>query len=394
SSEMVFHLLPLYLSSVLGVRANVIGLVEGLAQSISSLLKVFAGNLSDRLGARKWLAVAGYGVSALAKPFFLVAGTWTQVGAARWAERVGKGVRTAPRDALLADSAKKDRRGFVFGLHRTADTLGAVVGLGIAMVVVATVGGSGALDAETFRRVVLWSLPPAFLAVLILAVVGRDLPAPAKADSGDTGAARPRPTLRLSRLGRPFVVFLAISALFDLGCSADAFLVLRAAERGAGVVTILGFLLLMNLVYALVSTPGSSLSDRWGRRRVLALGWGVYAVVYLGFALAPGERTVGALFALYGVYHGLSHGTAKAFVADLVPADLRGTAYGTYHATLGILDLPASLIAGILWHGLGTWGGFGPAAPFFFGAASAVSATLLLLWIGPRPGAAPTRRAG
>lgn len=386
SSEMVFHLLPLYLSAVLGVRASVIGLVEGLASSIASLLKVFAGSLSDRLGRRKPLAVAGYGLSALAKPFFAVAGTWGQVAAVRWVERVGKGVRTAPRDALLADSAAEKERGFVFGLHRAADTLGAVVGLGVAMVVVWQVSGVGTvLDRQTFVRVVWLSLVPAFLAVAILAFVARDVPRSKAADPEPPGdGAETKPRIGFRGLGRPFLIFLALSALFDLGNSADAFLVLRAAERGVGTVEILGMLLLFNLVYALVSAPAGRWSDRVGRQRVLALGWGLYALVYLGFALAPGVRSLAVLFALYGVYYGLTHGTAKALITDQVPAELRGTAFGTYHATLGILDLPASVIAGLLWHGVGSWLGFGPAAPFVFGAALAGLATVLLVSFGSR----------
>jgi MFS family permease len=379
SSEMVFHLLPLYLSTVLGVKANVIGLLEGMAESIASLLKLVAGNLSDRWKARKGLAVAGYALSACAKPFFGLAATWGQVATARWLERVGKGVRTAPRDALLADSASKERRGFVFGLHRAADTLGAVVGLGVALLVVWRLQGLGAdLDGATFRQVVWLSLVPAFVAVAILALVAREVPAKRQpsAEAAEAAAIPSRTSWR--NLGRPFFLFLAIAALFDLGNSADAFLVLRAAERGSGVVAILAMLLGFNVVYALTSTPAGRLSDRVGRGPLLAAGWTIYAAVYLGFALAPGTKTIAGLFLVYGAYHGLTQGTAKAMVADLVPAELRGTAFGVFHATLGLLDLPASLIAGVLWHGLGAWPGLGPSAPFYFGAALAGLATVWL----------------
>ena len=314
---------------------------------------------------------------------------------------MGKGIRTAPRDALLADSAAKNERGFVFGLHRAADTLGAVVGLGIAMVVVWQMSGVGTtLDRETFTSVVWLSLIPAFLAVAILAWVARDVPrkeassAPARSDS-DVGAGlaparsdeKPKPAparFAFRALGRPFLIFLGISALFDLGNSADAFLILRASERGAGTVEILGMLLVFNLVYALVSAPAGRWSDRVGRQKVLVIGWGLYAVIYLGFAWAPCATSVAGLFALYGVYYGLTHGTAKALITDQVPAELRGTAFGTYHATLGILDLPASVIAGLLWQGFGTWQGFGPAAPFAFGATMAFLATVLLIAFGSR----------
>ena len=375
SSEMVFHLLPLYLSSVLGMKANVIGLIEGAAASVASLVKLYAGALSDRLAARKGLAVAGYAVSALAKPFFALATTWGQLAAVRWTERVGKGLRTAPRDALLADGSRKERRGLVFGVHRAADTAGAVVGLGLALWLVGGVAASGELTAEGFRTVVYWSLAPAFVAVAILAVVARDLPRPA-----DAPPPKPRPTIRFRGLGRRFAVFLGIVALFDLGDSADAFLVLRASEQGAGVGEILTLVLIWNVVYAATSTPGGWLSDHLGRRHVLAAGWALYGVIYLGFAaLDLADIPLWVLFALYGVYQGLTHGTAKAMIADLVPAEERGTAYGTYACVLGLIDLPASLLAGVLWHGAFGWQGFGGWAPFAFGATCALAAAIWLV---------------
>jgi MFS family permease len=370
SSEMVINILPLFLSNVLGVSISIIGLIEGIAEATASLLKVFSGWLSDRLGARKWLAVSGYGLSALVKPFFYFANTWTAVLTARWADRVGKGIRTAPRDALVADSIDESQRGLAFGFHRAADTGGAVVGLLIALGVVwAAQSAAVDLGKQTFRVVVLVSLLPAALAVLSLAIGAKDVPVTSK---------RERPAITFAGLGKPFLVFMIIVGLFDLGNSSDAFLVLRAQERGLSVVGILAMLIGFNLVYALVSTPAGSLSDRIGRRRVIIGGWLAYAAIYLGFALAGTGLQVWVLYVLYGVYYGLAYGTSKAMVADLVPAELRGTAYGTYNATLGLLDLPASLIAGLLWQG------FGPSAPFFFGAALALSAAvLLLLWKPP-----------
>ena len=370
SSEMVINLIPLFLSNVLGVGTAVIGLIEGIAEATASLLKVFSGWLSDRLRARKWLAVTGYGISALAKPFFYFADSWTTVLAARWADRVGKGVRTAPRDALVADSIQKNQRGLAFGFHRAADTGGAVVGLLIAFGVVwAAQSNSVQLGQRTFQVIVLVSLVPAALAVLSLALGAKDVPI--------TGQ-RSRPAITFRGLGKPFLVFLVIVGLFDLGNSSDAFLVLRAQERGLSVLGILGMLVTFNVVYAVLSTPAGSLSDRVGRRRVIIGGWLAYAAIYLSFALARSGWQVWVLYALYGVYYGLAYGTSKAMVADLVPAELRGTAYGTYNATLGLLDFPASLVAGLLWQGLG------PSAPFFFGAALALAASvLMILWKPP-----------
>ena len=370
SSEMILNLLPLFLANVLGAGTAVIGLIEGVAESTASLLPVFFGGLSDRIGARKPLTVAGYLVSTLAKPLFLLAESWGMVAGARWADRVGKGVRTAPRDALVADSIGPSGRGLAFGLHRAADTGGAVLGLLVAIAVVAHVQGNASeLGRETFRTLVLVSLVPAFLAVLIVALAAKEV---------RRGAAAGAPRVGFRGLGRRFAVFLATVGLFDLGNSSDAFLVLRAQERGLGVEGVLWTLVGFNLVYALVATPAGVLSDRIGRRRIITIGWIAYAGVYLGFALAGSGTEIVALYLCYGVYYGLTMGTAKAMVADLVPVPLRGTAYGSYHALLGVINLPASLIAGLLWQGIGSWQGFGPAAPFYFGAATALAAALLL----------------
>ena len=297
------------------------------------------------------------------------------VAGARWADRVGKGVRTAPRDALIADSIRSSDRGLAFGLHRAADTGGAVLGLLITIAVVAHMQGSiSELTEDTFRTLVVMSLVPALLAVLTVLLGVRET-------RGRTAVDRPRVGFR--RLGRRFGVFLGIVALFDLGNFSDAFLVLRAQERGLGVGGVLWTLLGFNLVYALVSTPAGALSDRIGRRRIIIAGWIAYAGIYLGFALAESSVHVVALYLCYGAYYGLTVGTAKAMVADLVPAELRGTAYGSYHAMLGVIDLPASLIAGVLWQGIGSWPGFGPAAPFYFGAATALAAALLFAVLIP-----------
>jgi MFS family permease len=376
STEMVINLLPLFLSNVLGVRMSIIGLIEGVAEATASLLKLFSGWLSDRLRARKWLAVAGYGLSALVKPFFYFAGSWGAVAAVRWVDRLGKGIRTAPRDALVADSTPEAQRGLAFGFQRAADTAGAMLGLAIALLVIwLAQKNQVSLSAGTFRTLVLLSLPPAALAVLALALGTRDVP---------VAGQRAAPKFALRSLGRPFVRFLLVVGLFDLGNSSDAFLVLRAQERGLSVTGILATLVVFNLVYTLVSTPAGSLSDRLGRRRLIIGGWLVYALIYLGFGLAQAAWQIVGLYSLYGLYYGLAFGTTKAMVADLVPAELRGTAYGTYNAMIGILDFPASLIAGLLWQGAGGWAGFGPSAPFLFGAATALLAAMLLGVFVPR----------
>ena len=373
SSEMVINLIPLFLSNVLGIKTNIIGLIEGVAESTASILKLFSGWLSDKLRARKWLAVAGYGISALAKPFFYFANSWGWVAGVRWADRVGKGIRTAPRDALVADSISEEQRGLAFGFHRAADTAGAMVGLLIAFGLVwAAQASAVSLGLDTFRLIVLVSLIPAVLAVLALVIGVRDVKV--------KGSAKP-PKFAFRSLGKQFMIFMLIVGLFDLGNSSDAFLVLRAQERGMSVLGILGMLAVFNLIYTLVSTPAGKLSDRIDRRKIIIGGWVVYALVYLGFGLVSSAWQVWALYIIYGLYYGMAYGTAKALVADLVPAELRGTAYGTYNAVLGIIDLPASLIAGILWQGVGGWQGFGPSAPFLFGAALAgLAAVMMAVW--------------
>jgi MFS family permease len=375
SSEMILNVFPLFLSNVLGLSTSVIGIIEGIAEATASVLKVFSGWLSDKIGGRKWLAVSGYGISALAKPLFYVANVWAVAGA-RWGDRLGKGVRTAPRDALVADSIDEGQRGLAFGFHRAADTGGAVVGLIIALIVVwAFQAASDTLRQRTFQTLVLISLLPAVLAVLSLAFGARDVPVATK---------RERPVISFRGLGRPFLVFMLIVGLFDLGNSSDAFLVLLGQNRGLNVLGVLGMLITFNLVYTAISTPAGSLSDRIGRRKVIIGGWLAYAAIYFGFALSRTGWQVWMLYGLYGVYYGLAYGTTKAMVADLVPAHVRGTAYGTYNATLGILDFPASVIAGVLWQGAFGWQGFGPSAPFFFGAGAALLAALfMILWRPP-----------
>ncbi len=376
SSEMVINILPLFLSNVLGVKTNIIGLIEGVAESTASIIKLFSGWLSDKLHARKWLAVAGYGLSALSKPFFYFANTWGWVAGVRWVDRVGKGIRTAPRDALVADSISEEKRGLAFGFHRAADTAGAMVGLLVALGIVWMAQSSNVeLGQATFRTVVLASLIPAFLAVLSLAIGVKEV---------KPTSERAAPKFAFKALGKPFMTFMLIVGVFDLGNSSDSFLVLRAQERGISVIGILGLLAVFNLVYTLVSTPAGSLSDRVGRRNIIIGGWVVYALVYLGFGLASEAWQIWLLYIVYGLYYGMAYGTTKAMVADLVPEELRGTAYGTYNAILGIIDLPASLIAGILWQGSGSWEGFGPSAPFLFGAAMALLALVMFIFWKPQ----------
>jgi MFS family permease len=256
------------------------------------------------------------------------------------------------------------------------DTAGAVVGLAIAALVVWMAQKSTLdLSKNTFQTIVLISLLPAFLAVLSLIVGAKDVLVKGQ---------RAAPKFSLRSMGKPFTIFLVIVSIFTLGNSSDAFLVLRAQNLGISVIGILLMLLTFNVLYSLISTPAGSLSDRIGRRRLIIGGWLVYAAIYLGFALASHAWHIWLLYVVYGLYYGMAYGTANALVADLVPENLRGTAYGTYNAVIGLLAFPASLIAGILWQGVGSWNGFGPSAPFFFGGSLALIAALLMAFWMPR----------
>ncbi|MHB8805971.1 MAG: MFS transporter [Anaerolineaceae bacterium] len=378
SSEMVINILPLFLANVLGVQTSIIGLIEGVAEATASILKLFSGWLSDKLKSRKWLAVVGYALSAISKPFFYLASSWELIAGVRWADRIGKGIRTAPRDALVADSTTKETRGLAFGFNRAMDKAGAMIGLLIAALVVwLTQANTLDLTKSTFQTIVLISLVPAVLAVFTLAFGTKDV---------DVAGQREAPKFSLKKMGKPFNIFLVIVSIFTLGNSSDSFLVLRSQNLGVSVIGIMVMLAVYNLIISLIATPAGSLSDRIGRRKLIIGGWLLYAAVYLGFALANNAWQVWLLYIVYGLYFGMAFGTANAMVADLVPENLRGTAYGTYHAVIGLLAFPSSLIAGILWQGVGNWSGFGPSAPFFFGGALALLAALLMVFWMPKPG--------
>lgn len=383
SSEMTLTILPLFLANVLGSSTAAIGLIEGIAETTASLTKIFSGWFSDRLGKRKALTTVGYTLSALSKPLLYFAGTWGTVLGVRFADRLGKGIRTSPRDALIADSVPPDQRGISFGFHRAADSAGAFLGLSLAAAIIFfTQRFDWQLTRGAYQLLVLVGVIPAFLAVGILAfLVKEPNAAQRKPDSHKPGAPSPTvkaPTLSLKGFDLRFKLLLFIMVLFTLGNSSDAFLILRAQNLGLSALEVVLLLVVFNLVYTLVSTPAGALSDRLGRKRLITAGWTVYSLIYLGFALASETWHVWLLFAAYGAYYALAEGAGKALVADFVPPEKRGTAYGLYHAAIGLAAFPASLIAGILWQGAGTWAGLGPSAPFYFGAVLAVVAALLL----------------
>ncbi|MBN1376332.1 MAG: MFS transporter [Dehalococcoidia bacterium] len=374
SSELIFTLMPLFLANILQTGTVIIGFVEGVAESTASLLKVASGWFSDKIGNRKELSFIGYALSTLAKPFMLIANTWGPVMGIRFADRFGKGIRSAPRDALVGDSCDESERGKAFGFHRAMDTSGAALGLVIAALVIFLVQGEVlALQADAYRWLVILGVIPAFIALFFFIFIHeppKQVCVTSEAGSMDADSAAPPATSAFT--GR-FRLFLVILFIFTLGNSSDAFLILRAQNLGNNVLYIVLMLIVFNVVYALISAPAGSLSDKLGRKKIIALGWTIYALVYLGFAFFNQSWMVWGLWALYGVYYGLAEGVARALVCDLVPEDRRGTAFGAYHGVVGITLLPASLIAGWLWQA------FSPAAPFYFGAATAVLAVAGLL---------------
>jgi MFS family permease len=373
SSEMIYPLLPAFLTGPLRAGPALLGVIEGLAEALAALVKVVSGRLSDRLPRRKPLVVAGYGLSSLARPLVALAAAPLHVLAVRLADRLGKGVRGAPRDALLAEVTPTDQRGRAFGFHRAMDHAGAMAGPLLASGVL--------LFTDELRVVFAAAAVPAALAVAVLVLGVRE----------ERRALAPSPTVVDGSPAVPleggFRRYLFVLAVFTLGNSSDAFLLLRAQETGLGVAFIPALWAWHHLVKAGGSTWGGTLSDRIGRKRAILLGWAAYGVSYAGFALAGSPLVVVALFAVYGVFHALTEGPERALVADLAGPAARGRAFGLFHAVTGAMLLPASLLTGLLWQR------FGGATALGAGAALAGVAAvgLALLVPEPAPRGAPPR---
>ena len=371
SSEMIYPLLPAFLTGVLRAGPAILGLIEGVAETVAALLKVVSGRLSDRLPRRKPLVVAGYGLSSLARPLVALATGPAHVLVVRVLDRVGKGVRSAPRDALLAEVTAADQRGRAYGFHRAMDHAGAVAGPLLA---------AGALLVTSDLRVVFaLAAVPALLAMaaLVFGVHERERERePPRAEAAPRGTDGRKGSLS---------AYLAVLALFTLGNSSDAFLLLRAQEVGVAVAAIPLLWAFHHLIKAAASTFGGTLSDRVGRRSTILLGWGVYALAYTGFALARTPLAIVLLFALYGLFHALTEGPERAFVADLAATTARGKAFGLFHAISGLMLLPASLLTGLLWQR------FGAAVALGAGAALAAAAAAGLLLFVPEPEPEPSR---
>lgn len=365
SAEMIYPLLPLFLTTVLGASAAMVGTIEGLAESTASLLKLASGWWSDRV-RRKPMVLFGYGLASFVRPLVALATSPAHVLAIRLSDRVGKGIRTSPRDALLADSTVPAQRGRAFGFHRAADNLGAVIGPLVAWVLLQR-------DSVPLRSVFLWAAVPGIASVVVLALFVRETP---RTEPRVAVVDRSRAAGR--QLGGAFWRYLCVLLVFTLGNSTDAFLLLRSSQLGVATAMVPILWAAFNLVKAVASTPGGVLSDVIGRRPLIVAGWVLYAAVYLLFARATEAWHAWALFLLYGLHYGLTEGVERALVADLVPADRRGTAFGWYNFAIGLGALPASVIFGIVWTRVS------PQAAFTLGASLAMSATLGLVLFVPR----------
>ena len=360
SSEMIYPLLPIFLTTVLGASPASLGIIEGAAETTAALLKLASGWWSDRVKRRKPLIALGYGIASAVRPLIAIAQSATQVLAIRLADRVGKGIRGAPRDALIADSVHPAIRGRAFGIHRASDHAGAVVGPLIAFAVLNW--------WHTPLRTVFWlaAIPGAIAVAIAVFMVKEHAPATESSHSHSHSHSHPTP------LPKRFWGALAAITLFTLGNSTDAFLLLRATQLGVPVAMAPILWAMLHVVKSTASTPGGILSDRFGRKPAVVAGWMIYAAVYLLFARATETWHAWALFAVYGLYFGLSEGPERALVADIVPGGKRGTAYGWYNLSIGIAALPASIIFGLIWDRAGS------AQAFTFGAVLAGVAAICL----------------
>lgn len=359
SSQMIYPLIPLFLSSVLGVGVVFIGLLEGIAEATASILKVFSGWFSDKLKKRKPIIFFGYGLSTIGKPFLYLATAGWHVLLVRFIDRVGKGIRTSPRDALVADSSLPEQRGRAFGIQRAMDRTGAFLGPLAAFAILPIL-------SNNLRMLFLLAFFPALVAVFIIIFFLKDKPHA----QGLPYNEKPVP---LKNLSKEFKLFVLVLALFSLGNSSNVFLILRARDLGIRLVFIPILWLVYNFVSSVSAIPLGHLSDKIGRKKTTLLGFFVYTAVYFGFAFSNSQSFIWLFMAFYGVYYGLSEGVLRAYVADLVDdKSVLASAYGIYHAVTGLCALPASLIMGILWQQIS------PAVAFCFGAFLSLLAALCL----------------
>lgn len=372
SSEIIYPLLPTFLALTLGASPFAIGVIEGFAESVASLLKLFSGYLSDKFNNRKLPVFIGYALASLTRPFLAFVGSWQQVLAVRVTDRVGKGIRGTPRDALLADSVPPEKRGLAFGFNRAADHMGAVLGPICAFILLYFLASNPSdPTASDYRQIFLFASIPVALGLFVIVFFVKEKPHEPAAPNGSLTPIK----LSLKEFDGNFKRFLVVIAIFTLSNSTDAFLLLRAEQSGIAPVALPLLWMVLHISKVLFSLIGGDLSDRFGRKTLIFSGWFVYALVYAGFAFVNSEWQAWALFIIYGIYFGLTEGVEKALVADLVSPEKRGTAYGFYNLAFSITVLPASVLFGLFWSQLG-------ATPAFLISASiSICAAVLLLTI-------------
>ena len=373
SSEMIFPFIPIFLTSVLGTSISFVGLVEGFADATASVVKIISGRYSDIIKRRKPFVVFGYGLSAIAKPFLSFATAPWHVLGVRFVDRVGKGTRDAPRDALISLSCQKKDVGRAFGFHRGADTLGAAAGPLLAFFILPAIHNN-------LRTLFLFSFFASACAVFILTIFVREVFGQTQKSeharfSADRNMLPQNTKFRISSLGMPFLIFLAASTVFSLGRASDAFLLLRAQSVGVALVLIPIIYFSYNITYALLSTPAGILSDRIGHRNTFMIGMAIFSLTYLLFAQVTSSTTIWFVFVIYGFFGAFTEGVGRAIVADLVKEEWRGSAYGVYNACTGLALLPGSVIFGVLWDMRG------PAASFQYGAALGSMALIIFLFL-------------
>jgi MFS family permease len=360
ASEMIYPIVPIFLTSVLGAPMAVVGLIEGVAESTASLLKVFSGYISDRLQKRKPLTVVGYSFSTLSKLLLAAAYFWPMVLLARFVDRFGKGVRVSARDALIADSTEEKVRGAVFGFHRAMDTIGAIGGPLIALALMT----SFKMD---YRLIFLVSFIPAFIGVLILQFFVRE--------ARPLAPVKKKVKLAWNNFGPRYNLFLLVSVIFSIGNSSDVFLILRSKDLGLSAFLVVLAYVVYNIFYAAFSYPAGVMADRIGFKKVLLAGFFIFGLVYAGFGYTHNPHMVWILFAVYGFYIAFTEGVSKAYISNISPKDKVGTAIGLYYTATGVCVLFASLVAGWLWSA------FGAPFTFYYGAATAFLSCILFLFI-------------
>lgn len=371
SSEIIYPLLPAFLALTLGASPFVIGLIEGFAESVAAFLKLFSGYLSDKFNRRKLPVFLGYSLASLTRPLLAFVTTWQQVLFVRLTDRVGKGIRGAPRDAILANSVSPEKRGLAFGFNRAADHLGAVFGPIAAFLLLSYFASNpDSPAAHDYRRVFLFASIPVALGLFVIIFFVKEKPKEISKE-----IETPKIKLSLNEFDGNFKRFLFVTALFTLSNSTDAFLLLRAEQSGISVAVLPLLWMFLHISKVVFSLIGGDLSDRIGRKKLIVSGWIIYALVYAGFAFVNSEWQAWALFLVYGAYFGLTEGVEKALVADLVPPEKSGTAFGFYNLAFSITVFPASIIFGALWTK------FGAETAFLISAGISIIAAVLLLTV-------------